>query len=110
MEPFELGRPAAHVEDEGKAAEDHLRLGQQPVALLARAIAVRVGPEVASRSEGRPRLPDLPVEPPARVRQPDRRIDGLDPRAIRALVRCMARTLMVRMGAPLLGAPTAGSA
>ena len=83
MEPLELRRAGAQIERKRPGAEDHLGLGEQPVALLARPRAVGVAAEVARRGVGRPCLPDLAVVPAAGVRQPHRRVDGLDLRPLR---------------------------
>ena len=78
VHPLELRRPRPDVEREGEADDDDLRLREERVPRLPSPAAARTRAEVALRREGRPRLPDLPVEPPRRHGEGGRRIDGAD--------------------------------
>src|ERR1700730_3757781 len=60
------------------SANDHFRLGEEAVALLAAARAGRAWRQVACRGEGGPGLANFTVEPASRVDQPDLRIARFD--------------------------------
>ena len=78
VKPFEPRRPGTQVERERPAAEDHLGVGEEAVALLAGARADRTRPQIARSGVGRPGLPIFAVEPASGIGQSDRRIDRLD--------------------------------
>jgi len=79
MKPLELGRARAQVTRKRPTPQDHLRLRQQAVALLAAADTFGPRSQVTRRGEGRPALPNLAVKAAAGVGQADASIDGLDP-------------------------------
>ena len=82
MEPFQSRRPRPQIERERQAAEDHLGLGEHPVALGARARTGGARARDSATRIGRPGVADLAIEPAAGVGEADRWIDGLDPGAI----------------------------
>src|SRR5229473_2009787 len=83
VKPFQPRRPGAQIERKRPAAEDHVGLGEQPVAFLAGPPAGAVRREIAGRRIGGPSLTVFAVEPAAGVGQPDPWIDRLDPRPLR---------------------------
>ena len=83
VEPLEPLCPRAQVEGERPAAQHHLRVREQTVALLAAAGAVGARREVAARRERRPGVAIFPVEPAAGVGKLHARIDRLDFPALR---------------------------
>jgi hypothetical protein len=82
MKPAQLRCAGAQIERVRPAAKHHLGLGQMDVAFRPRARSRRTRRQIARGSEGGPGLAILAVEPAAQVRQPDRRIQRLDPRAV----------------------------
>ena len=82
VEPAQSRRPRSEVEGEGKAAQDHLGLGQHGISRFARACAVRIGLEVAIDGKSWPSGADLAVEPAPCVGQVDAGIDPFDPRTV----------------------------
>ena len=77
MKPFESRRPRPQVERKRPAAENHLRVGEEPVTLLTGSRADRAGPQIARSRVGRPGLAIFTVEPAARVGHSDRGIERL---------------------------------
>src|SRR5206468_5984747 len=67
MKPLETWRPRSQIEGERPAAQDHLGLSQELVALRSRAGWTGALAQVALHSPLGPGLPDLVVEPPAGV-------------------------------------------
>src|SRR5262245_30585614 len=82
MEPLEARRPCPEIERKRPAAQDHFRLGQEAVALRARARRTGARTEVAIDAPLRPCLPVLVVEPAAGVDHAQARVETRDLRQL----------------------------
>src|SRR4029077_16560121 len=83
VKPLQPWRSGAQIGRHREAADHHLRLGEEAVALLAGPRPHRARRQVARRSEIRPPLAYLAVEPAPGIDHPNPGIDRLDPRPLR---------------------------